>query len=143
MSLRSCVPMVFVVPVVFLMATGCPQSGSPRSSARGTRIGASPTAPPRGGAPETLDTTYDPGGDPLNRDGWAWSRPRSAEDPEDAGKSPFSIEALYRLRDVADPRWSPDGARILFVVTASRAEARQEQQPTSIASTPTAAICGA
>ncbi len=34
-----------------------------------------------------------------------------------AGKAPFSIEALYKLKNVTDPQISPDGRNILFTVT--------------------------
>ncbi|HGY56874.1 MAG TPA: S9 family peptidase [Caldithrix abyssi] len=34
-----------------------------------------------------------------------------------AGKAPFSIEALYKIKNVGDPRISPDGRRVAFVVT--------------------------
>jgi len=36
-----------------------------------------------------------------------------------AGKKPFQIEDLYRLKGVSDPQVSPDGQRIAFVVTES------------------------
>ncbi len=35
-----------------------------------------------------------------------------------AGKAPFSIEALYKIKNVGDPQISPDGLKIAFVVTA-------------------------
>ena len=33
-----------------------------------------------------------------------------------AGKKPFAISHLYDIRDVSDPRCSPDGSRVAFVV---------------------------
>ena len=34
----------------------------------------------------------------------------------DAAKKPLDIAALYKIPSVSSPRWSPDGARLLFVV---------------------------
>ncbi len=34
-----------------------------------------------------------------------------------AEKQPFSIEALYKIKNVSDPQISPDGKRVVFVVT--------------------------
>ena len=34
-------------------------------------------------------------------------------------KKPFAIEDLYKLKSIADPKFSPDGKRIVFAVTAS------------------------
>ena len=34
-----------------------------------------------------------------------------------ADKAPFSIEALYKLKNITDPRISPDGSKIIFTVT--------------------------
>ncbi|HHJ52907.1 MAG TPA: S9 family peptidase, partial [Caldithrix abyssi] len=34
-----------------------------------------------------------------------------------AQKAPFSIDALYKIKNVSDPQISPDGKRIAFVVT--------------------------
>ncbi len=43
--------------------------------------------------------------------------PRDPADPAAARKKPLDIEALYRLPTVSDPRWSPDGKRLLLVVS--------------------------
>ncbi|MCX4247938.1 S9 family peptidase [Paraliomyxa miuraensis] len=85
------------------------------------------TADPAGGEPELVPTTYDPSADPRNRmgtgsgsgepRGWDLAAKRAPDDPADAKKAPFSIEALYRLASVGAPVWSPDGKRLLFTVT--------------------------
>ncbi len=60
--------------------------------------------------------TYDPSKDPRNKEGWKFSR-KDPMDPADSKKKPFTIEALYKVKYVGDPQWSPDGMRILFRVT--------------------------
>jgi dipeptidyl aminopeptidase/acylaminoacyl peptidase len=84
------------------------------------------TANPARGEPELVITTYDAAADPRNRfgaegegegTGWDLAATRSATDPADAKKAPFSIEALYRLAGVGQPHWSPDGAHVLFTIT--------------------------
>jgi dipeptidyl aminopeptidase/acylaminoacyl peptidase len=107
-----------ILPLLLLLTlTACPPPIRKERVRADGAAARSATASPTRGAPTDPAMRYDPSKDPANVGGWAWSRPRSAEDPADRRKKPFSIEALYRLRSVADPRWSPDGAQILFVVT--------------------------
>ncbi|MCP4677593.1 MAG: S9 family peptidase [Deltaproteobacteria bacterium] len=47
---------------------------------------------------------------------WDFTKKRIPDDPADAGKKPLDIEALYKLKGVSSPRWSPDGKTILFNV---------------------------
>jgi dipeptidyl aminopeptidase/acylaminoacyl peptidase len=108
LTLLLLLPLTACPPPIRKERTGAGANGTATRSA---------TASPAGGGPAGPAARYDPAKDPANVGGWAWSPPRSAEDLADRVKKPFSIEALYRLRSVADPRWSPDGAWILFVVT--------------------------
>jgi dipeptidyl aminopeptidase/acylaminoacyl peptidase len=80
------------------------------------------TADPAGGEPEIVATTYDAAADPRNHpqrpgEGWDLAKSPDPADPAQAGKAPFSIEALYRLTGVGQPLWAPDGAHVLFAVT--------------------------
>jgi len=75
------------------------------------------TADPSGREVALADTTYDPTADPRNAEGWPLAEKRSPTDPADARKAAFTIEALYRLKSVGAPQWSPDGTHLLFTVT--------------------------
>ena len=74
------------------------------------------TADPVGGEPERVATTYDAAVDPQGTAS-SLTAARSATDPADAKKAPFSIEALYRLAGVGQPQWSPSGSHVLFSIT--------------------------
>lgn len=76
------------------------------------------TADPAGGQPQWVTTTYDPDAPPQGpREGRDLAAARAPDDPADADKAPFSIEALYRLASVGAPHWSPDGQHVLFTIT--------------------------
>lgn len=89
---------------------------------RGEPNAVTATADPAGSEPELVATTYDPVADPRNHpggdgEGWDLAAARSPDDPADARKAPFSIEALYRLAGVGAPQWSPDGTHVAFTIT--------------------------
>ena len=48
---------------------------------------------------------------------WPLTPKRDPAHPADANKKPLDIQALYKIPTVSGPRWSPDGARLLFVVS--------------------------
>ncbi|MCH9686391.1 MAG: S9 family peptidase [Deltaproteobacteria bacterium] len=75
------------------------------------------TADPSGDPPVIVPTTYEPAADPRNTTGWDLLAKRSPDDPDDARKAPFSIDALYQLAGMGAPQWSPDGAHLLYTVT--------------------------
>lgn len=76
------------------------------------------TAAPADVAITILESRYDPATDERNEGtGWAFADLRAPTDPRDRDRAAFDIEALYALRSVGDPRWSPDGQRVLFTVT--------------------------
>ena len=75
------------------------------------------TAGPSGNAVAVKASTYDPNADPRNRGGWNFADTRDPAAREDAKKKPFSIEALYQLKSVGAPVFSPDGKTVLFTVT--------------------------
>ena len=62
---------------------------------------------------EKYDRAAAPAGDP---EGWSWGNRRVSDDPQDAKKLPFDIEALYSIKKVSSPSWSPDGSKLLFNV---------------------------
>lgn len=66
-----------------------------------------------------LTVPYEPATDPENLQTGGVDL-RAVRDPEnraDARKKPFTIAALYQLRGIGDPQWSPDGSRIVFTAT--------------------------
>ena len=81
------------------------------------------TAGPRDEPPRLVAIAYDPAADPRNAEGWDLAAERRPDDPADARKAPFGIEALYELAGVGAPLWSPDGAHLLFAVTRHDLEA--------------------
>ena len=66
--------------------------------------------------PVRLGRPLDDVADPLAA--WPFADHRAADNAEDAQKVPCSIDAVYRVKRVDDPQWSPDGTRLLFTVTA-------------------------
>ncbi|MBU1239410.1 S9 family peptidase [Myxococcota bacterium] len=72
------------------------------------------TVAPSKQAPRATAALYDPEKDPANKDSYPLVRARSADDPLDAKKKPFGIEALYKLIEISSPTFSPDGTKILF-----------------------------
>jgi len=102
--------------LVVLLGAACPGPARPtaRDGAPGPAARAA-TAAPAAGAPDRLGQPLPPA--PPAGTGADLSARRSPTDPADRRKKPMSIEALYRVRPVGDPRWSPDGARLLFTVT--------------------------
>ncbi len=83
----------------------------------GERQAAPGTVDPTGTPAEVSPGTYEPAADPRNSKGWDLANKRSPDDPDDARKAAFSIEALYRLASIGGPHWSPDGNHLLFTVT--------------------------
>ncbi len=75
------------------------------------------TVAPSGDPLTHRDSTYDPAQDRRNTGGWNFVDDREPTAREDAKKKPFSIEALYQLKSVGAPHWSPDGSKLLFTVT--------------------------
>jgi dipeptidyl aminopeptidase/acylaminoacyl peptidase len=74
------------------------------------------TSPPKRIDPERpsspVDTTS---ADPTA--GWPFVDDRAPDAMEDAEKAPFGIDALYQLKSIGSPQWSPDGTHVLFTVT--------------------------
>ncbi|MBW2733988.1 MAG: S9 family peptidase [Deltaproteobacteria bacterium] len=81
-----------------------------------TEVAAPQTKTPARGAPEEPTSAYDPDLDPKNTGGFVFSHP-SPSDPAARRRKPFSIEALYKLKRPSDPRFSPDGKTLVFVLT--------------------------
>ena len=57
---------------------------------------------------------------PLPKDptaGWPFVDDRAPDSREDADKVPFGIKALYQVKTLRDPQWSPDGSHVLFTVS--------------------------
>ncbi len=75
------------------------------------------TAMPSGRDAEIRDSAYDPSKDPRNSGGWVFTDDRDPAARDDAKRKPFSIEALYQIKNVGSPVASPDGQSILFTVT--------------------------
>jgi dipeptidyl aminopeptidase/acylaminoacyl peptidase len=115
----------FPVLIPALLAAACggasaphPAPGSPRPA---PDAASEPEARPRTAAPDgpltVLEAPWDPARDPGVGRAFAFSDERSPEDPQDRKKRPFDIDALYRLKNVSAPSWSPDGERVAFTVT--------------------------
>jgi dipeptidyl aminopeptidase/acylaminoacyl peptidase len=49
---------------------------------------------------------------------WEFADVRAPDRAQDARKFGFDIPALYRIKNVGGPQWSPDGSRVLFTVVA-------------------------
>ncbi|MGB1275353.1 MAG: prolyl oligopeptidase family serine peptidase, partial [Nannocystaceae bacterium] len=66
-----------------------------------------------------IEVPYEPSQDPDNSrlGGVDLRASRDPENRADARKKAFTIAALYKLKAVGDPQWSPDGSRIVFAVT--------------------------
>ncbi len=89
-------------------------TGNKGSTAHRARQTEPVTAPPSGRATNAA-SKYDPDKDAANKGGFHFKK-ADPLDPKAARKKPFSIEALYKIKYVGSPTWSPDGRRILFVV---------------------------
>jgi dipeptidyl aminopeptidase/acylaminoacyl peptidase len=74
------------------------------------------TPPPKRIDPARPGGPVDPSaGDPTA--GWPFVDDRAPDNAADADKAPFGIDALYQLKSMSDPQWSPDGKQVLFTVS--------------------------
>ncbi len=81
--------------------------------------GASPaasgsTAQPSQAAPERLRVAGIPA---ASGPEFPFADRRTPDLPSDARKQPFGIDALYKVKAIGGPHWSPDGKHILFTVS--------------------------
>jgi len=97
--------------------TGSGSTGKGKADKTAQTTGQAPTTKAPIGSVTTSSFHYDPAKDPANKGGFALSAPHCATDPKDRSKKPFDIEALYKMRYVGSPVWSPDGSKILFTVS--------------------------
>ena len=130
MHTRALLLLIIILPL--LPSWGCMErrqrraaatAAAPRAVPQPTTAGPSAAPPTRVAGPISTAAAYDPARDARNRAGFSWPPPRSAENPADARKRAFTIEALYQARKVADPRVSPDGKQVLVVVTSYQLKA--------------------
>lgn len=49
--------------------------------------------------------------------GWPFVDDRAPDSRKDAEKAPFGIDAVYQVKTLGDPQWSPDAERVLFTVS--------------------------
>ncbi len=105
-----------LVHLVCLLLVSCSGPGQPHShqKARPNNHDSTTTRSPSGRVAK-LSESYNPNADSANKGGFSFQDPKP-DDPAQAKKKPFSIEALYKVKYVGHPRWSPDGKQILFVV---------------------------
>ena len=85
-----------------------PAPPAPASSASGS------TAGPSRAAPEYVKIAGIP---PVSGPEFPYSDRRPADLASDARKQPFGIDALYKVKTIGAPQWSPDGKRLLFTVS--------------------------
>ena len=112
----------YTLAALVLCSSGCIESkerarAKKSAAPKGQGAPTSPTtAPPVAGAPGVEASTYNPAVDTANKGGFRFARKRPRSTTGAPGAA-FSIESLYRIGKVSDPRWSPDGKRILFTRT--------------------------
>jgi len=82
----------------------------------GIAAGSGGTAEPAGGSPVRSGKFAERDGLPAVDPSWKYDNARPADAAADRAKKPFDIEALYRVRRVGSPAWSPEGNWILFTV---------------------------
>ncbi len=111
---------LLVAPFALLTLVACPgptRSPDPQRQAQ-PKAAKAVTASPSGKPAEVLGKHGQPPAPPAGPLAAVLTgKSRSPADRADAKKKPLTIEALYRLKSLGDPRWSPDGKRILFSVT--------------------------
>ncbi len=103
-----------LVAVVFLAAACDEYAPAPKSSPAASAVPV--TAPPKRIDPERPKPPV-PLGDEDPTAGWPFADDRVPDRSVDANKAPFGIDALYQVKTMGDPQWSPDGKHVLFTVT--------------------------
>jgi len=110
--------------IFILIGCNCPgecprekKGGAPPPKKAGGATRAKNAQTPVTAAPstrESLGASYDPAKDPGNKGSYPLVKDRRPDDPADAKKKPFGIEALYKIIEISSPAFSPDGRYILF-----------------------------